>query len=481
MSSQSQSQILKRLESVVSSLVEEKIRECAKLYSFDAEEAILRMGLESRGVEKSKKVRSSSSSARVAMPFVKSNVSEGGCGGLEYNHGLFTQCCNARMDEGTYCEKCSKECEEKGEPLAGKLEVRLEKGLMEYRDPSGRKPVGYLNYLKKKNISVEIARGVAEEKGLNIEEHLVESDGKRGRPKKEESLTVSASVKGEKRGRPKKSPTKVEREEVVDLFASSIEEFTSAIEGSMSSSSETSSLSGEEESLVNESEVILSQDTGKRSKKESKKEVSEEEKQAKKLALEQEKLAKKQALEQEKEAKKLALEQEKEGKKLALEQEKEAKKQALIQEKEALELEKLAKKLALEQEKEAKKQEKLALEQEKLAKKQALEQEKEAKKKAQEEKASLKQSKTSKKREETAPAPVVEVAKKEEERPKVQVSEFTFEGVKYWRSTDNIMYDPDTKEVKGIWSETEKKMLPAPEESEDELSEEEYEDDEDEE
>jgi hypothetical protein len=40
------------------------------------------------------------------------------------------------------------------------------------------------------------------------------------------------------------------------------------------------------------------------------------------------------------------------------------------------------------------------------------------------------------------------------------------------------MYDPATKDVKGIWSETEQKMLPAPEESDDELSEEEYEDDE---
>jgi hypothetical protein len=411
------------------------------------------------------------------------------------------------MDEGSYCEKCSKECEEKGEPLAGKLESRLEKGLMEYRDPIGRKPVGYLNYLKKKNISVEIARGVAEEKGLDIEEHLVESDGKRGRPKKEESLTVSASVKGEKRGRPKKSPTKVEREEVVDLFASSIEEFTSAIEGVISSSSETSSLSGEEEeeSLVNESEVILSQDTGKSSKKGSKKQVSDEEKEAKKLALEQEKEAKKQALEQEKEAKKQALEQEKEAKKQALEQEKEAKKQALEQEKEAkklaLEQEKEAKKQALEQEKEAKKQaliqEKLALEQEKEAKKQALIQEKEAKK---QEKLALEQEKEAKKQEKLAnkKAPknqpnasnnsekqsfnvaesIVEVV---EERPKVQVSVFIFEGVKYWKSPDNIMYDPDTKEVKGIWSETEKKMLPAPEESDDELSEEEYEDDEDEE
>ena len=426
------------------------------MYKFDAEEAFGRLSL----VSKPKPLMKSPTKSRsVSLPFVKSAINAEGCNGLEYNHGLFTQCCNARTGESVYCKKCNEECikSEKGVPVTGTVNERMEKGLMEFRDPSGRKVVSYLHYLKKKNVSIEEANRLATEKNVDIEEHLVEGEGKRGRPKKEEAEEKSSS-KGEKRGRPKKTPTKVESELVVDLFAVSVEEYlsstasvsaTGTATGTVSSSSSVSSLSEDDSKSINE----VVEDKKEKKEKKVKKEKNNDEKNLKKAALEQEKAALKAA-------EKLA----KEEAKAALEQEKAAKEQA----KAALEAEKVAKKAALEAEKAAKEQAKAAA----LAAKE-------------EAKASKKT--TTKAASASAPvvpavvvaAPVVEVAK-EEERAKVKVAEFTFEGVVYWKSTDNLMYDPATKEVKGIWSETEKKMLPAPEESDDELSEEEYEEDEEE-
>jgi len=414
-------------------MMEEKIRECADMYGFNAEEAISRL-LDVKVVEKK-----TSKKSVLMMPFVKSGVKEKGCGGLEYNHGLFTQCCNERVNEGVnegiFCGSCEKEKSEKGSPSAGLVSERVEKGLMEFRDPSGRKPVSYLSYLKKKNTSIESARNIASELGLDIEEHLLEVDSKRGRPKKEEKevSTTSSQAKGEKRGRPKKVPTKVETEKIVDLFATAVDEI---LETSSTASSLASESNAEVE--VDASEVLESEP-----KKEAKSQDAEKE--AKKKALEAEKELKKKALEAEKELKKKALEAEKEAKKKALEAEKEAKKKALEAEKEA--------------------------------KKKAQDAEKDAKKKKQTKETNKSHSTSSSSATvEEAPKPVEKVTV--EERPKVQVSEFVYEGVTYWKSTDNIMYDPATKEVKGIWSEKENKMLPAPEESDDELSEEEYEEDE---
>ena len=371
----------KRIESVMRQMVEEKIMECATMYGFKGEEAIERL----LGLEVKSKKPSRGSVKEIVMPFVKSGVNHLGCGGLEYNHGLFTQCSNVREEEKEYCMKCEKECSEKGSPVSGRLSERLEKGLMEYRDPNGRKPVHYLSYLNSKSQSIEEARLKALEKGLDIEEHLVEmkaEEAKRGRPKKEGSSV-------ERRGRPKKSPTKVEKEAIVDLFASSVEEFLDD-EDAESVTESVGSVAAPVPAAVSEVIEVAKSDAVKEANKKSQ---------------EAEKVAAKEAKRLEKEAQEAA---------------------------------------------------------------------KEVKKKAKEEKESKKKV-SSKKESDVANAAAAPVAKEVVERPKVTVSEFTYQGVVYWKSTDNIMYDPKTKEVKGIWSESEGKMLDAPEESDDELEEEDYE------
>ena len=446
--------LIQSIEKSLLAIMEDKMREFGRLNSMNDEQingTLERMDLlksismplalrkSATGLVEKGKVKKDKKSISISLPFNKECVDSELCGGLEYNQGLFTQCKSVHLEKGMYCASCGEEAtkSDNGMPSCGTVADRLEKGLMEFRDPKGRAPVSYLNYLKKKNSSVEEANRIAEEKGITIDaEHFVE---KRGRPKK--VIEESSVAKSEKRGRPKKPVVEVKSMQVIDLFASSVEEI---LENSSVSSLESESesrdtekgsnnVTGEDDNSVSDSasaSIDENQVLESNTKKDKKEKKTKEDKESK----EQEKLAKKLALEQEKEAKKLALEQEK-----------------------------------------------LAKEQEKEAKKKALEQEKEAKKLAKESKEQEKASKKSNKKEETssssssAPAPAVE-----EVPAKVQVEEFKFEGVTYWRSSENLLYNPSTQECVGTWCVSKNTILPPPEESDDELEEEEYDEEDDE-
>lgn len=121
-------------------------------------------------------------------------------------------------------------------------------------------------------------------------------------------------------------------------------------------------------------------------------------------------------------------------------------------------VDKEAKKAEKEAEKEAKKESKKAeKEAEKEAKKEAKKLEKESKKEA-------------KKAENLAqPLPKVDTVDlaqplpNEEDRIKVTVTRFEFEGKQYLRSTENILYDPDSKEEMGIFCEETNSIKALPE------------------
>jgi hypothetical protein len=84
----------------------------------------------------------------------------------------------------------------------------------------------------------------------------------------------------------------------------------------------------------------------------------------------------------------------------------------------------------------------------------AVKAEKEAKQKAEKEaKEALKKDKKEEKKEEVA-------------RPKITVSRIEIEGKKYLKSSENILYDPETKEEMGIWNEEKKIIMPLPEDEE---------------
>ena len=137
------------------------------------------------------------------------------------------------------------------------------------------------------------------------------------------------------------------------------------------------------------------------------------------------------------------------------------------------ELEKEAKKAEKEAKKESKKAEKEAKKESKKAEKEA---EKESKKAEKKEEAK-KLEKESKKAENLAqPLPKVDLVQpfpKVDDRVKVTVTRFEFEGNQYLRSTENILYDPESKEEMGIFCEETKSIKALPE---GECEEEEYDD-----
>ena len=455
--------LMKTLENAARKLAARCISEAATRHGFDADAEIQALGLENLSVtrkqmakktasEKKEKKPREPKKSNFPMPFFAENVNADGCQGLAYNRGLFTQCPKNRLDTGgDYCKGCQTEADKNasGCPDCGNVSARLATGLYEFKDPKGRSPISYVKLIKKLNLTLEQVSEETGKTGKTIpEEHLVVVEKKfaRGRPKKVNAVeTDDLSV-------------------VSDLFYKlSVEKkqdkedstFQTCLEGVDAVVSDLFSKIGEVlEEEVLEEEVLESPVKTKKPK------LSEDEK----AALEAEKAQKKSALEAEKaekEAKKLALEAEKAEKKAALEAEKEAKKLAL-------EAEKAEKKAALEKEKAEKK---AALEAEKAQKKEAEKAERQAKRDA--EKTQKKEKKVDEK--ENVDEPVTEKEKVDEPQPaKVKVTRIQISGKSYLKTTNNLLYNPETKEEVGIWDPDTKTIKPLPEEEDEEEQEEEY-------
>ena len=441
--------LMKTLENAARKLAARCISEAATRHGFDADAEIQALGLENLSVtrkqmakktasEKKEKKPREPKKSNFPMPFFAENVNADGCQGLAYNRGLFTQCPKNRLDTGgDYCKGCQTEADKNasGCPDCGNVSARLATGLYEFKDPKGRSPISYVKLIKKLNLTLEQVSEETGKTGKTIpEEHLVVVEKKfaRGRPKKVNAVEtddLSVSV-------------------VSDLF------YKLSVEKKQ-----------DLEELVEEvlEEEVLEEEVLESPVKTKKPKLSEDEK----AALEAEKAEKKAALEAEKaekEAKKLALEAEKAEKKAALEAEKEAKKLAL-------EAEKAEKKAALEKEKAEKK---AALEAEKAQKKEAEKAERQAKRDA--EKTQKKEKKVDEK--ENVDEPVTEKEKVDEPvaKPaeKVKVTRIQISGKSYLKTTNNLLYNPETKEEVGIWDPDTKTIKPLPEEEDEEEQEEEY-------
>ena len=160
--------LMKTLENCAKDLASRCINEAAQRHGFDASEEIRALGLEnlslirkqmakksaSKGekVVKEKKPRAIKEKKSVfPMPFIAELVDIGGCQGLAYNRGLFTQCSKKRMENGNFCNGCQGEADKNasGCPDCGTVEQRLASGLYEFKDSKGRSPVSYVKVLEK--------------------------------------------------------------------------------------------------------------------------------------------------------------------------------------------------------------------------------------------------------------------------------------------------------------------------------------------
>lgn len=381
----------------------------AEKFNFNAEEAILLLGLnmiklERKAPVKAKVVKTAKVNAEkpsFPLPY-NGELNNACCYALRQNNGLYTQCSGVRKGENSFCKGCASQMQKLGAemPEYGTIQQRMAVDIFEYVDPKGRKPTAYVKIMKKYKITEE---QVKEEAGkLNIvinEKHFeVPEETKRGRPSSKTGEKV-VKEKGAK-GRPKKSKKVLMIEgDDEDLFAALVAEANEA----------------------DDDEIVLT---------DKKKGKSDEEKEAERLAKEAEKA--------EKEAKRLAEKEAKEAKLAAEKAEKEAKKKA---EEEA----RLAKKAAEEAEKKAKKEALEKAKAEKEAKLAAEKAEKEAKKSAKK------------------PSAKVEEA---QEEPSDIVKKIEFEGKRYLKSKNTgIIYDYNEyvkngeQIVVGKWSDSANKII----------------------
>jgi hypothetical protein len=330
----------KTLENAMKDLVIRAVKECSTRYGFDFEDAIRALSLDNikllkkpmakrgdtkrddtkRGDTKrsdTKRTTKQTLKSKIPFPFSKHHIDTNLCQGLTFNHGLFTQCKKNKMDNGNYCNKCQTEADSNasGEPNCGTIDNRINTGLMDFRDPKGRKPVSFLKLLEKLNITREIAEEEAMKIDMTIdEEHfvIVEQEKKKG-------------------GRPKKTNKVVEADDVEDLFAKlTEEEETTNVETNVETNIETNVETNVETNIETNVETNVETNIETNVDKKKRVKLTDQEKEQKRLEKEEKRLAKEQEKEQkrlEKEQQKLAKEQEKEQKRLEKEQQKLVKEQ----------------------------------------------------------------------------------------------------------------------------------------------------------
>jgi len=167
-----------------------------------------------------------------------------GCEGLLYNGGLYTQC-GVENVEGNYCEKC-KSKKESGK-WNGSVSDRMKCKIGEY-SVGGKKEISYMKWLSKNGISREMAEREALSKGVSIPlEHFVEE-------LKENGLVVEGVKEKKKRGRPRKEKSVSSNNEGEELIASLLNERKDQVVKDVLEDREASS-DAEEETLVIKIEI----------------------------------------------------------------------------------------------------------------------------------------------------------------------------------------------------------------------------------
>lgn len=314
------------------------VQTLADRFGFDIEEAMRVLSLDDAPVSHSIKKKAEASGAKkskkterdipkMVLPFCGAVI--GWCFGLRFNHGLYTQCTNAKAAEGEFCGTCKKQADanSNGKPNFGTVHDRIATGTMDYVDPKGKKVVAYANVMAKLKLTREAAVAEAARFDWVIPEfQFAIQEKKRGRPKSASaSSSDTEAEKPKARGRPRKEKQIGAATNVGDDLLAALQQ-QAAIEGGASASEEVAETSGDEESEKAERSAMAEAD--KESKKAAKSADSAAKKEAKKAAAEAEKAAKKAAADAERAAKKAAKEADAAAAKAAKAAEKEAEKAA---------------------------------------------------------------------------------------------------------------------------------------------------------
>ena len=176
---------LSGMKTVAIEFARDCVMACSRHYAFDGEEAVKLLGLLNPTVKsKITKEKRVVDKPRFTFPY-NGDRNESVCQGLILNGGLFTQCEMSKKTQ-LYCGKCSKQAEKNshGAPNYGTIIDRNSVGIMDYIDPTGKTPVPYLKFIKKKKWDLTEVQAEAEKYSININDiHFVEetSTKKRGR------------------------------------------------------------------------------------------------------------------------------------------------------------------------------------------------------------------------------------------------------------------------------------------------------------
>jgi len=230
----------KQLGAVIGGFTAEAVRALAQEYSFDASEAIGKLGLDSVTIKapagkKATKTRAAPTAAvpkekrvlpSIPLPFC-GDIDDTWCQGIRLNHGLYTQCTMEQV-EGDLCKTCHKQCSKEGnngQPTYGRITTRSVGEALEFRDPKGKQVSAFGNVMAKLSITREAAVEEAAKFGWTIPEEQFEvRQATRGRPKKDASASdtdeEAPAKKVAKRGRPKKDKKVVAAAVGDDLIAS---------------------------------------------------------------------------------------------------------------------------------------------------------------------------------------------------------------------------------------------------------------------
>ena len=282
------------LSAKLSSTLGEKVRE-------DEREEVRKEKKETKKLVK--KTEKKEEKSEIPMPY-NGEHNEECCNGLKYNFGLYTQCKVKSKNGEKYCKMCENQASKHGhgKPTYGTIQDRLEEGIMDFVDPSGKKPEMYMKVLKKQNITIDEAVDEAKKQKITINSIHFE----------EESEVVSEKVVEKSKGRPKKGKKSLEigneegEEDLLNTLLVAAKE--KGVPEAEKKKKEAEQKKKEEEKEAKEAE---------KKKKEAERKQKEEEKEAKEAERkkkEQEKEAERKKKEQEKEAEQKKKEQEKKKK-----------------------------------------------------------------------------------------------------------------------------------------------------------------------
>jgi len=272
------------LSAKISSTLGEKVRE-------EVREEERKEKKETKKIEK--KTEKKEEKSEIPMPY-NGEHNEECCNGLKYNFGLYTQCKVKSKNGEKYCKMCENQASKHGhgKPTYGTIHDRLEAGIMDFVDPSGKKPEMYMKVLKKQNITIDEAVDEAKKQKITINSIHFE----------EESEVVSEKVVEKSKGRPKKGKKSLEigneegEQHLLNTLLVAAKE--KGVPEAEKKKKEAEQKKKEEEKEAKEAEKKKKE--AERKQKEEEKEAKEAEKKKEKEKKEQEKKKKQQEAEQKK-------------------------------------------------------------------------------------------------------------------------------------------------------------------------------------